>query len=410
MNSIFKYLCGVFIVFLFASCKDNDSTSSPSDGQSRTVLVYMVADNSLADFVSDDLTEMTSGMKQVDTSLYNLLVYVDDKSTPVLYRLAKDKKGNVTKVVVKTYNEQDSTNPVVMEDIVNTAFNKYPADTYGLVYWSHGEGWLPAPQATRSITTRWIGQDTNDGNGKTHYMDISELASVLSATHHLDFLLFDACFMLSVEVAYDLREYTDYVMGSPTEIPGPGASYDYLVPAMLHIGQAQTADNNAIQIAKAYYEPYGKKYDLSENNTNDNWTAGASMGALKTSELDHLASATKSVLPASIDNASLAGTVFDYDRRFGSSSFVGYYDMVQLIQNITDSSSFSMWKAAFDKALIYWNTTATNYTAPGGGINFSMKGTYGVSHYIPLASNTNANSAYRKCAWYKAAGWDIIGW
>lgn len=408
MNSISKYLCGILVVFLFASCNDDDSSSTPSDGRSRTVLVYMVADNNLGEqgLADDDLSEMTEGMKQVDSSLNNLLVYVDDKSTPVLYRFTKDKKGRVSKDIVKTYNEQDSTDPKVMKDIVNTAFNKYPADTYGLVYWSHGEGWLPAPQATRSITTRWIGQDTNDGNGKTHYMNISELASVLSATHHLDFLLFDACFMLSVEVAYDLRQYTDYVMGSPTEIPGPGASYDYLVPAMLYIGQAQTADNNAIQIAKAYYEPYSKKYDLSVTNSNNNWTAGASVGILKTSELDHLALATKSVLPASVDNVSLARTVFDYDRRYDS-SFVGYYDMLQLIQNITDTSSFNTWKTVFDKALIYWNTTATNYSAFGG--NFSMKGAYGVSHYIPLDSKPDANAAYRQCAWYKAAGWDKVG-
>ena len=76
-------------------------------------------------------------MKQVDESLCNLLVYVDDKSTPVLYRLTKDNKGVVTKQVVKSYSEQDSTDPMVMKEVVNQSFGKYPADSYGLVYWSH---------------------------------------------------------------------------------------------------------------------------------------------------------------------------------------------------------------------------------------------------------------------------------
>ena len=62
-------------------------------------------------------------------------------------------------------------------------------------------------------------------------------------------------FMQSVEVAYELRDYTDYCIGSPTEIPGPGASYDELVPAMFF------SEDAAVDIAKAYYEPYAAKYD-----------------------------------------------------------------------------------------------------------------------------------------------------
>lgn len=54
--------------------------------------------------------------------------------------------------------------------------------------------------------------------------------------------------MQAVEVAYELRDYTDYCIGSPTEIPGPGASYDAVVPAMF------SAENAAVNIAKAYYE------------------------------------------------------------------------------------------------------------------------------------------------------------
>ena len=47
---------------------------------------------------------------------------------------------------------------------------------------------------------------------------------------HFDFIMFDACFMMSVEVAYEVRNYTDYYIGSPTENPGPGAPYDKVVP------------------------------------------------------------------------------------------------------------------------------------------------------------------------------------
>ena len=77
--------------------------------------------------------------------------------------------------------------------------------------------------------TRWVGQDKGNGDNR---MNISEFVEILKSAPHFDFILFDACFMQAVEVAYELRDYTDYCIGSPTEIPGPGASYDAVVPAM----------------------------------------------------------------------------------------------------------------------------------------------------------------------------------
>ncbi len=403
MDFKFKhFLFSSILLLLIAACNSHDDPTNPSEGKSRTVLVYMVADNSLYSFVSDDINEMITGMKQVDESLYNLLVYVDDKSTPVLYRLTKDKKGVVTKQVIQSYSEQDSTDPTVMKEVVDQAFGKYPADSYGLVYWSHGEGWLPYYQ----FSTRYIGVD--EGSGTTTVMNLQQLASVLQDAPHLDFLLFDACFMLSVEVAYELRDYTDYVISSPTEIPGPGASYDYLVPAML--STEQVGDKGAEHIAKAYYDPYETLYNPSAANSNDHWTAGVSVGAVKTSELENLASATKSILPLSVDNAALAASVFNYDKRSPSSlAFVGYYDMVDLTKQLTGGgSAFTTWESAFNKTIAYWKTTPINFSASAG--NFSMEGTSGLSHYIPLTSNSAAATAYRSCAWYTAAGWDKIGW
>ena len=91
-----------------------------------------------------------------------------------------------------------------------------------------------------------MGQDTGQG---TDYMELSELADILSACPHLDFLLFDACFMSSVETAYELRRYTDFYVGSPTENPGPGAPYDIIMPYMFTPGAAA-------QMAQAYFEVY----------------------------------------------------------------------------------------------------------------------------------------------------------
>lgn len=81
-------LLGIFFSILFVGCEKNDSPTPPIEG-SRTVLVYIVADkNGLdekynsQDFATRDVEEMFEGMKSVDTSLYNLLVYLDNNDKP----------------------------------------------------------------------------------------------------------------------------------------------------------------------------------------------------------------------------------------------------------------------------------------------------------------------------------------
>lgn len=117
---LYTLLCASFL-FLFTSCNQDDDPVPPEAG-SKTVLVYIVADNSLASFAKEDVEEMIEGMKLVGSSSCNLLVYQDDRNTPVLFRIAKDKKGNVEKEVIKEYAEQVSTDVSVMKEVMHRAF------------------------------------------------------------------------------------------------------------------------------------------------------------------------------------------------------------------------------------------------------------------------------------------------
>lgn len=380
--------------FLLVACKGDDPLPAPPAYGSRTILIYLAADNSLSSMVSADLEEIKKGVTQLDNTVQHLLVYIDTGSSPRLVEFKK-KNGEVVENVVKAYDARNSVGTTETMEVFNEVFSNkaYQAESYGLVYWSHGDGWVPNPLPT----SRWVGADNNN------YMNISDLVTILKSAPHFDFILFDACFMQSIEVAYAIRDYTDYYIGSPTEIPGPGARYDILVPAMFSEGDI------ALKAASAYYTPYNENYNGGKGNTNLNWTGGVSVSVLKSSELEHLADMTKQALSSAVNNTELRSMVFDYDKRSSySSSHVGYYDMVEMMRLLTDKSAFAVWKIAYDAAMPYWATTPKNFSAFAD--MFSMEGTNGVSHYIPSSKSSAINTAYRTTDWYKDAGLSKLGW
>ena len=337
----------------------------------RTVLVYIAADNNLAPFALQDLEEMKEGMAGVADGTLHLLVYIDTGSSPRLVELKK-RDGQVVEDVVRTYDDRNSV----------------------VIYWSHADGWIPYGQAS----TRWVGQDTGNGD---HRMNVAELVSVLEDVPHLDFLMFDACFMASVEVAYELRRFADYYIGSPTENPGPGAPYERLVPLM-------TADQAAVEMTKAYFAAYEEIYDGGAGITNFNWTGGTSICAMRTDALEELASLTAQLLPeGGVNNAELRQTVFDYDHDVISRDYVGYFDLRQLMEQVLDADAFTTWTQAFDAAIAYWSTTPMNYSQFVG--MFSMEGANGITHYIP-GDNASRHEAYRSLQWYQDAGLQKLGW
>ena len=398
---ILAVLTVITVTTVLVACNHNDEPDPVQEEDLRTVLVYIAADNSLTSFAADDIAEMVSGFAAVDADKNNLLVYVDTQSAkPFLYQITKDSKGAVVKKVLYEYEEQNSVYPTVMAEVYNRAFSAFPAKSYGLVLWSHGDGWLPSPSniSASKASTRWFGQDG------TSYMDISSLNTALNSAPHFDFILFDACFMQSVEVAYELKDRADYFIGAPNEIPGPGAYYTELVPAMF-----SQVNDLASTVAHGYYDYYATKY-TGQLGSNANWTMGVTVSVLKSSEVQALAAATAAILPKYITNGSAinVSSIYSYDPR----STYYYYDLKGLVQSLTssdDQTLFSAWSDAFELAVPLHLTTDKTYSSFGYGM-ISMSGSSGLSAYIPRSSYVSLNTFYHSYAWYSAAGWSNTGW
>jgi len=405
------YLLMSLVLMLVSACSDDkDPTPTPPEiGEERTVLVYWVGDNAKGDlsyYAMSDFNEMVEGMAGVDASKYNLLVYSELKNdVPHLIHVSKV-SGKVVADTIKTYEEQNPLDKTVMSGVISKVVSEYPAKSYGLVMASHADGWMEASSSANS--TRHFG----DYRGTQ--LNITDLREVLEDAPHLEFILFDACYMQTIEVAYELRNCADYIIGSPSEIPGPGAPYQKVVPFFFH------SSDPAGNIASAYYDYYGNAdgtirtdaaYTLA--GVKKNWIYGVSVSVLNISKIDALAGATERILSQYVPNKTPVSTsgLYYYSYSDGNGS-AWYYDMDAVINEVTGGNAdYDNWRDLFDVAQPYFKTTKTNFVNRMGKEDYSMEGAHGVSMYVPTNASSNAHKFYQTLQLYTNGNvWKSSGW
>ena len=99
-----------------------------------------------------------------------------------------------------------------LKDFITYSTKNYPANRYGLIVWNHGFG-----------TIEGFGRDENfEGDN----MELSDMTKALEESDvFFDFIGFDACFMSTIEVAYNLKDFSDYLIASSEIEPFAGWYY-----------------------------------------------------------------------------------------------------------------------------------------------------------------------------------------
>ena len=208
-----KLLALLFAVCVLSSCSNSSEPIEPE--ARRVVLVYMEAKNNLSSKADDDLGEMLRGSVPEDC---RLLVFLSTYGRAP--RLMEVKNSSL--VPLLEYEDGVSAvDPKHLKRVVADAARLAPAKERGLVFWSHAFGWQQNVRRSRAFG--W--------ENSSHTMSNTELADALEGAG-LDYIYFDACFMGSVEVAYELRHAADYLVASPAETPADGMPYDLTIPAL----------------------------------------------------------------------------------------------------------------------------------------------------------------------------------
>lgn len=411
----YKLIAFLLAIFLFSCAKEEQAEVSD-----RTILVYMAAENSLSQFALEDMEEMVAGMKEIDDSRNNLLVYLDatmyesdgtTKLPPAIYRFRKNKSGEVVKEMVYQYPEQDASSVTIerMCDVFKRAYSGHQAKSYGLVLWSHGDGWIPYMTSLRSF-----GQDGGSSGPMMDIFDLEEAiqkgTAYLGEVQRFDFIFFDACYMQSVEVAYQLRSYANYIVGCPMETPASGSPYDEVLPYLFTEGEPGVK-----AFASIYYDSYARLYNGGTGSSNSHWTSGASLSVIRTDALDSLAESTRQIYASykermqSITEADVSSVqYFDHNRRYNRVPMRIYFDFGDYIRYLSADSEYVRWKQALDAAVVFAQSTPTCYCVSayiyGGNGDIPIRAFSGLSSYVLFEKDgkyAEWNAYYRQLDWYK---------
>ena len=371
------------IMVLLAACNKTETVYPEGD---RTVLFYLAGDNNLSGDGYNNLRSLREGMKGVAG---RVVIYFDPAgSAPCLMTI----KGSDSPVLdtVAFYEEEDSADPAVLQRVIGEMKLRYPSDSYGLILWSHGTGWFPEgysfPGTISSrradapyIPTKYFGQDDipGDGTGRS-YMEIADLAAAL--TGHFDFIMFDACFMASVEVLYELRDKADYFIASPAEIISDGFPYEAAAPYFWG------GEEDLKQVCREYYNYYANHPNVVYG---EEWQSGM-LALVKASELGALAQAAHQAVGAVGESG--VGSVWRYPLIATMPDV--FYDLGDYVSVMGSGDGKAAFEEQLARTVVYKVATRTfnGEEIPSGRYS-------GLSCYIPQSRWQDMNDFYSTLEW-----------
>ena len=359
----------------------------------------------------DDIKELIKGRNsQRFHAGDHLIVYVDDKALPRIYEMKKDEAAMqlVDLSPVYTYKEDvNSASAAQLQCFVRYVKQHYPAESYGLVMWSHALGWIPSTYTKDKANDgmakrRAFGldneQNSYDGRLNGYQMGIEDMAMALEAEGGVDFILFDACFMQCIEVAYALRNATRYLIASPAEIPGPGADYSTMVPAMFQ------KEDYVQQMLSAYYAAYETRKDY-----------GIVISSIETAYLDAFVVDMRDIVQKYqsqlmvLDKQSLLNY---YVYGAWGKNCPDYLDMQGAMQAVLPEADYEQWKVKLDafvtcRATDWWYSVYL-YSYHGGLVEVVPSQCSGVSMTIPFVEY--ASGAFRYDMSFRELEWAQAVW
>lgn len=356
----------------------------------QTVLMFMPWSNNLLTYFKQNIEDMKDAIEEIAPTTERVLVCLAESTTKTsLFELTYE-NATCTADTLKTYSSPDFTNCGQITSMLNDVVSASPAKRYAMIIGCHGMGWLPSTKTkagsantkseikyhwdyTDGPITRYFG-----GTSSAYQIEISTLADAINdAGLHMEYILFDDCYMSSIEVAYDLKDVTDNLIACPTEIMAYG--FPYHTTGQYLIG---TVDYASISEAfYAFYSTYSDPY--------------GTIGITNCSELDNLASIMKEINGQYTFDTKLLDDV----QRMDGYTPVIFFDYGDYVAHLCeDESLLETFNEQLELTVPYKAHTTKYYAARKGAISISAYS--GITTTDP--STNSLTSTKDETAWYNA--------
>ena len=361
-----------------SSCIERDDLSLSKD---LSLFAFIIADNNLDDHAEYIEKDLVNGLKgcPIGTELF---LYLDRQNeVPTLRHMVLSESGKVKYKTISEYDEQCSTSPQVFKDVLNTMINKSSGKRYGLIYWSHGNGWFPGfnPDKNSTTATRALGADG------IYSMDINDFGNILIGTKTPSFVVLDACYMGAVEVAYSLRNSTDYLIASSAETLGVCFPYHLILPNLVK-GSRES-------LSRSLYT----YLDYCNSDYYGDGTISGMASLVDCAQMDSLASAFRNVIKRNSTAVNL-----DDIQAFELSTPHQYYDLGDYVKYLSAGTpEYDEFDCQLKRAVVNKVCTPSVYTESGGKEDkVTIDKFSGLSTYI-LGSSPYNDFVYTATQWYK---------
>lgn len=355
-----QYIFILLSVLLIGCSKRNNLVLEPSSVNSM-VLIYIAANNDLKFEAEDSFRKIKQGYKFDPKN--RILVYSKTQSTKSYLLTLGD--NNVD--TLQTYWNENSSDANFLKKLISDSRKQYSAKKYGLVLWSHATSWKPSPK------TKSFGQDEG------YEMDIKDLA--LSLPNDLEFIIFDACTMASLEVLYEMRKNAKYILASPSEILSTSFPYQHFVNDLF------SGVEGLKKVAANFIEYYEQKTGLNQS---------ATISLIRTDKLESIALETKRLLVSKTP-------VYPFNKKdiqkmtFDTFNNVSSYDFKSFLRHNFQSHEYIDLDNRIHESIIFKGNT-------GSFLGSKIVEFSGLSVYLPEANDTYSNY-YKSLKWNEDSEW-----
>ena len=391
-----KYLLFLLIIpfVISTSCTDSDEPEAKVEPCGKTILMYMPWSSNLTSYFYQNIRDMESCIEELGgLSDQRVLVFISKTATDASLFEIEYENGTCRRSEIKNYTNPAFTTREGIAGILGDAISYAPAERYSMIIGCHGMGWLPvnASRTSRAAEkfhwdyagattplTRFFGGTTSQ-----YQTDISTLADAISdAGVKMEYILFDDCYMSTIEVAYELKDVTDYLIASTCEVMAYGMPYETMGKYLLG-----TPDYKAV--CDEFYEFYSNYTEMP----------CGTLSVTDMSEIDAMAALMRDINATYTFDDTQRAKLQNLDG-YNPTIFYDYGDYVRslLSQNHASESLIEEFNAQLDRLVPHKTHTERFYTATRGPLRLDRYS--GITTSDPSVSQRASDKTDTK--WYHA--------